>query len=491
MDFTTLTFVSAAEALEKGELSSRELCRMLIEKRESIDSRLKAYIHFNPEKIMAHADEADERRAAGRAYSKFDGLPLAVKDNFAVRGEPCTCASRILKDFISPYDATVTSRLRRAGIIFAGRTNMDEFAMGSTNENSGWEPVSNPWDLQRIPGGSSGGSAAAVGAGEALAALGSDTGGSIRLPAGYCGAVGLKPTYGRVSRFGLVAFASSLDQIGPLTRDTRDSACLLDLMAGPDSKDSTTLPQPPENFTDRLAEGGLKGMRIGLPKEYMDGEGLDPEVKNTVEQAAEKMRQEGAEIIEVSLPHNPYAVAAYYIIAPAEASANLARFDGIRYGMRDEEGAKQGILELYRKTRAKGFGDEVKRRIILGTYVLSSGSHDAYYLRAQKVRTLIRQDFNEAFRQCDILLGPTAPAPASRKGELTSPLEMYLTDAYTLPANLAGICAISLPAAFSKSGLPIAVQLLGPALGEKQLLRTAHQFEQINQLQIGTPDIPA
>ncbi len=489
MNLPVLSFTDAAEALQQQKLSSVELCRKIIDRCLEVDSKLNAFLHFNPEKILEAAAEADARRSAGRPLSRFDGLPLALKDNFAVRGELCTCASKMLENFTSPYDATVVARLREAGIIFAGRTNMDEFAMGSTNENSGVVPVSNPWNPECVPGGSSGGSAAAVAAGQALAALGSDTGGSIRLPAGFCGVVGLKPTYGRVSRYGLVAFASSLDQIGPLTRDVRDSATLLDLISGHDRKDSTSLPHPPTDFAAELDEGNFKGLRIGLAKEYMEGEGLDPQVKNTVEQAAETMRREGAEIVELSLPFNEYAVAAYYIIAPAEASANLARFDGIRYGFRDPQGEREGLMQLYRKTRAHGFGPEVKRRIILGTYVLSSGYHEAYYLHAQKARTLIRRDFANAFSQCDVILAPCSPTPAPAKGKLANPLEMYLTDAYTLPANLAGICGISIPAAFSKNGLPIAVQMLGPSLGEKQLLQAARLFEQTNNLETKTPDL--
>ncbi len=491
MELERMTFCRAAEGLASGEFSSTELCRALIERQAKIDRRINAYLYFDPESILAAAAAADRRRAGGRPLSRFDGVPLAVKDNLAVRGDPCTCASKILRNFTSPYDATVIARLRQAGVVLAGRTNMDEFAMGSTNENSGFAPVANPWDLSRVPGGSSGGSAAAVAASQALAALGSDTGGSIRQPAGFCGVVGLKPSYGRVSRYGLVAFASSLDQIGPLTRDVQDSAAILELIGGHDRLDSTSLPEPCAGFAGRLNEASVKGRRIGLAREYLAGEGLDARVRETVEQAAGTLAEMGAEVVEVSLPHSEYAVSAYYIIATAEASANLARFDGVRYGYRDPEGERQGILELYRQSRARGFGDEVKRRIILGTYVLSSGYHDAYYLRAQKVRTLIRRDFERAFQQCEVILSPCSPTPACRRGELATPLEMYLADIFTIPANLAGICGISLPAAFTAEGLPVAVQLLGPALGESALLTAAAAFEQASGLGLRTPQLSA
>lgn len=487
MDTSKLTFAEAANGLERKDFSCRELAQALINKKEAVDPKIHAFLQFNPEKILEAADASDARRAAGNQLSRLDGIPLALKDNMAAQGDTCTCASKILKNYISPYDATAVARLRDAGIILAGRTNMDEFAMGSTNENSSVEPVSNPWDIERVPGGSSGGSAAAVASKQALAALGSDTGGSIRQPAGFCGVVGLKPSYGRVSRYGLVAFASSLDQIGPITRDVRDSALLLDLIGGHDPLDSTSLPEPCGGFEKALAESEIKGLRVGLAKEYMELGGIDPEVKTTVEQAANKLREHGAEIVEVSLPHTEYAIGAYYIIATAEASANLARFDGVRYGYRNIENDKGSINELYRKSRAAGFGAEVKRRIILGTYVLSSGYHDAYYLRAQKVRTLIRNDFTSAFRECDVILTPTSPTPACKKGELATPLQMYLADIFTNPANLAGICGISLPAAFSENNLPIAVQMLAPPMAESKLLQAARIFEQINNLTIEDP----
>jgi len=475
---TDLTLQGAAELLARGELTSRQLCEALIGRRERVDGAVKAYLYRHDEDALRQADEADRRRRAGRALSRYDGIPVAIKDNLSVRGQPCTCASRILSGYTAPYDATVVARLRAAGIIPAGRTNMDEFAMGSSTENSAVQPTANPWDLARVPGGSSGGSAAAVAAREAVAALGSDTGGSIRQPAGFCGVVGLKPTYGRVSRYGLVAYASSLDQIGPITRDVRDAAILLDLMAGPDEHDATALPEPPPACEAGLAHLSAAGLRVGLPREYFEVDGLSSEVRRAVESAAACLRERGATVVSVSLPRTRYAIASYYIIATAEASANLARFDSIRYGFRDARAEAVGLLEMYRCSRAAGFGAEVKRRIILGTYVLSSGYYDAYYRRAQQVRTLIRHDFTAAFGACDVLLAPVAPTPAFRTGQMSSPLEMYLSDIYTISANLAGVPGVSVPWGQPAGGLPIGVQVLGPALGEVAILRTAALLEQ-------------
>jgi aspartyl-tRNA(Asn)/glutamyl-tRNA(Gln) amidotransferase subunit A len=473
-DAAPLSVSDAVAALEGGLLSSRRLCETLLDRWQAVDGRLGAFVWVDPEAIRLQADAADDRRARGQARSRFDGIPIAVKDNLAATGQPCTCASRILEGYVSPYDATVVRRLREAGFVLFGRTNMDEFAMGSTTESSARGPTANPWDLTRVPGGSSGGSAAAVAAGEALAALGSDTGGSIRLPAGYCGVVGLKPSYGRVSRYGLVAYASSLDQIGSLTRTVRDAALLLDVIGGQDPLDSTSLPAPAGAFGAALDRPEVRNLRLGLPREYFEAEALAPEVRAAVEQAARTFEAMGIRLVGVSLPHLEYAIATYYIIATAEASANLARFDGIRYGRRE---AGDSLLETYRQTRAQGFGDEVKRRIILGTYVLSSGYYDAYYLRAQKVRTLIRADFQRAFQDCDLLLAPVAPTAAPRKGEFASPLEMYLTDIYTISANLAGICGLTVPCGLTAAGLPIGLQLLGPVLGETALLQAGHAFE--------------
>jgi aspartyl-tRNA(Asn)/glutamyl-tRNA(Gln) amidotransferase subunit A len=398
-----------------------------------------------------------------------------MKDLIAVRGQPLGCGSRILEGLVSPYDATVVKRLRAAGAIIFGRLNMDEFAMGSSTENSAYSPTTNPWDSARIPGGSSGGSAASVVAGEAFAALGSDTGGSIRQPAAFCGCVGLKPTYGRVSRYGLVAFASSLDQIGPLTKDTADAALLLRTIAGWDEQDSTSVREPVPDYTEWL-DRGIKGLRLGVPREYMVS-GLDPELRALTQAAIDKLSDLGAEIVEIGLPHTDYAVAAYYIIATAEASSNLARFDGVRYGQRVEG---EDPIQMYCRTRGQGFGAEVKRRIILGTYVLSSGYYDAYYLKAQRVRALIRRDFLNAFERVDAIVGPTTPMPAFRLGEkVDDPLQMYLTDIFTVPCNLAGICGMSIPCGFTRAPkLPVGLQLLGKPLGESQLLSLARAYEQ-------------
>jgi aspartyl-tRNA(Asn)/glutamyl-tRNA(Gln) amidotransferase subunit A len=472
---------AAAAALAQGECSARELCAALLARQEQLEPRIGAFTRREPESLLAAAAAADARRRAGAALSAWDGVPVAVKDNIAVAGEPCGCASRILAGYTAPFDATVTARLRRAGFLFCGRTNMDEFAMGSSTENSGLHPTANPWQLECVPGGSSGGSAAAVAAGMAPAALGSDTGGSIRQPAAFCGVVGLKPTYGLVSRYGLVAYASSLDQVGPLTRSVADAAHLLDVLAGHDPLDSSSLPGAHGHHAAALAEEvGVRGLRIGLPAEYFAAPGLDPEVRRAVEGTAAALEGAGASLRPVSLPSLKYAIACYYIIATAEASANLARFDGIRYGARAADGAE--LLDTYRRSRSRGFGAEVKRRIILGTYVLSSGYYDAYYLRAQKVRTLIRNDFRRVFADCDLILSPTAPTAAWRRGAITDPLAMYLADIYTIAVNLAGICALSLPCGFTRAGLPVGLQLMGPALGERPLLRAAQACEQASGL---------
>jgi len=477
-DGSTYTLVEAAAALEAGRLTAREVCERVLEAAERLQPELNAFTFLDRERCLAEAEEADARRRAGRARSRFDGLPVAIKDNISVIGQPCTCASRILAGYTSPYDATAAARLREAGFVFPCRTNMDEFAMGSTSETGAFGPVANPWSKDHVTGGSSGGSAAAVAAGIVPAALGSDTGGSIRQPAAFCGVVGLKPTYGRVSRYGLVAYASSLDQIGPVTRSVRDAAVLLDVIGGPDSRDSTTLPEKCGGHEAALESGiDVDGLRIGLAAEYMGSEALNPEVRSAVEAAARELERAGARCVDVHFPHLDYAVAAYYIIATAEASANLARFDGVRYGLRVEG---KDLIDTYCRTRAEGFGDEVKRRIILGAYVLSSGYYDAYYLRAQKVRTLIRRDFLNAFEECDVLLCPVAPTPAPRRNGFSSPLEMYLADIYTISANLAGVCGLSVPWTLSSEGLPIGVQLMGPHLGEETLLRAGAFLEQVS-----------
>lgn len=460
--------------LEQGECSSVELVCALLEQIDARDETIGAYVHLDRESALAQARTADAARAAGQRGPLL-GIPLAIKDLLNVRGEPCTCSSRILEGYTAPYDATVIARLREAGAVFLGRVNMDEFAMGSSTENSARRLTRNPHDPERVPGGSSGGSAAAVAGHLAVASLGSDTGGSIRQPAAFCGCVGLKPTYGRVSRYGLTAFASSLDQIGPLTRTVRDAATILQVIAGKDPMDSTSIGMEVPDYAAALTDDvSLKGKRLGLPKEFF-AEGLDPEVESAVRKAAEHCRALGAELVEVSLPHAPYAIATYYIIATAEASANLARFDGIRYGLRVDG---DDPADLYRKTRASGFGPEVKRRIILGTYVLSSGYYDAYYLRAQKVRTLIRKDFDDALKSCDAILGPVTPTPAYRIGEKTGdPLKMYLDDILTVPVNLAGICGMSVPCGVSSDGLPIGLQLIGGAFRERELLAIGHAYE--------------
>lgn len=471
----SLTLAGAVKLLEQGEMTSEALTLSMIDLIERVDPEIRAYVTLDREGALEQARAADARRASGGTGALL-GVPLAIKDLLNVKGQPCTCSSRILEGYRSPYDATAVARLREAGVVFLGRTNMDEFAMGSSTENSAMQVTRNPADLARVPGGSSGGSAAAVAAGEALAALGTDTGGSIRQPAAFCGCVGLKPTYGRVSRYGLTAFASSLDQIGPMTKTVEDAALLLNVMAGRDPLDSTSLDRP---LLDRDAcrRTDLKGMRLGLPKEYFI-DGMDAAVRDSVMRAVEDCRRLGADVVEVSLPHTPYAIAVYYIIATAEASANLARYDGVRYGQRAEGGTDP--IDMYGRTRAQGFGPEVKRRILLGTYVLSSGYYDAYYKKAQKVRRLISRDFEEVFASCDALLAPATPTPAFKIGERTDdPLQMYLSDVFTATANLAGICALSLPSYPTAEGLPIGLQILGPAFGEEKALGVGHALEQL------------
>jgi aspartyl-tRNA(Asn)/glutamyl-tRNA(Gln) amidotransferase subunit A len=470
-----LTISEAAAGLRQKKFSARELMQACLSRVQAVDGKVKAFLSYDEKDAFAQADAADKCFADGSATSQLAGIPIGMKDLLCVKDHPCNCASKILGNFRSVYDATVVRKLKEAGAIIFGRLNMDEFAMGSSTENSGFFTTRNPWDLDRIPGGSSGGSAAAVAADECIATLGSDTGGSIRQPAALCGCVGFKPTYGRVSRYGLVAFASSLDQIGPFSKDVRDTAILLNTISGQDPLDSTSIPEPVPDYVAAL-DGNIKGLKLGIAKEYMIG-GLDPEVGATVQKAIDQLQQLGAEIVEVSLPHTEYAAATYYIIAPAEASANLARFDGIRYGARIE-GADP--TELYSKTRGAGFGAEVKRRIILGTYVLSSGYYDAYYLRAQKVRTLIRNDFIKAFETVDAIVTPTTPTAAFKVGEKSGdPLQMYLSDIFTISCNLAGICGISIPCGFTANPkLPVGLQLLAKPFGESTILKLAHAYEQ-------------
>lgn len=470
-ELTRLTITELQTGFRKGNFTPAEAVRALEDRIQETDPRIGAYLSRNFEAALAAAEIADVSLPLG-------GVPIGIKDVINVLGEQCTCGSKILAGYKAPYDATVIRNLRAAGAIPFGRLNMDEFAMGSSTENSAYQVTRNPWDTSRIPGGSSGGSAAAVAACEAFATLGSDTGGSIRQPASLCGVVGLKPSYGRVSRYGLVAFASSLDQIGPFARSTRDCASILNALAGKDPHDSTSLQLPAEDFTSRLG-GDLKGIRLGIPKEYFV-DGMDPRVRGKVEEAIKVCEGLGAELVEVSLPHTEYAVGVYYIIATAEASANLARFDGVRYGHRAKNPAD--LLDHYKRTREEGFGSEVKRRIILGTYVLSSGYYDAYYLRAQKVRTLIRRDFTAAFEKVDALVCPTSPDLAFKIGErVNDPLRMYLADIFTIAANLAGICGISVPCGLVEEEgkrLPVGLQFLGKPLDESRLLGIADAYEQ-------------
>ncbi len=472
-----LTISELAGNLSRREVSAREAMQSCLNQIARVDGQIHAFISYNAADALAQADAADQEISSGTTHLQKPllGIPIAVKDVLAVKDQPLNCGSKILGNFVSPYNGTAVERLKAAGAIIFGRLNCDEFAMGSSTENSAFGVTRNPWDITRIPGGSSGGSAAAVVAQECSAALGTDTGGSVRQPASLCGCVGLKPTYGRVSRYGLVAYASSLDQIGPVAKNVRDAATLLHTIAGVDAHDSTSVPQPvPDYVGARTGEG--KGLKLGLPKEYLVG-GLETEVKSAVDAAVKKFSELGAEIVEISLPHTDYAIATYYIIATAEASANLARFDGVRYGARVEG---NDPIELYGKTRGAGFGAEVKRRIILGTYVLSSGYYDAYYLHAQKVRTLIRNDFLKAFEKVDAIVTPTSPTAAFKIGEKSDdPLQMYLSDIFTISANLSGICGVSVPCGFTKNPkLPIGLQLLGHPFGEATILRLAHAYEQ-------------
>ena len=470
-DLPALTIAELQSLLRRREISPRELLEALRAQIEKVEPKIDAYLSIDFEAALKEAEKVDVDLPLG-------GVPIAIKDIINVTGQPCTCASKILQGYRAPYDATVICKLRAVGAIPFGKTNMDEFAMGSSTENSSVKLTRNPWDLSRVPGGSSGGSAAAVAANAAFGALGTDTGGSIRQPAALSGVVGLKPTYGRVSRFGVTAFASSLDQVGPLTKTVRDAALIMNAMAGHDPQDSTSLNERVPDYTAALGRE-LKGIRLGLPKEYMI-EGIDAQVRSAIEAAVKQFASLGAEIVDVSLPHTEYGIAVYYFLATAEASANLARFDGVRYGYRAKN--PRDILDHYGRTREEGFGPEVKRRIVLGTYVLSSGYYDAYYLRAQKVRELIRQDFTKAFEKVDAIVSPTSPVPAFKFGERTAdPLQMYLADIFTNTGNLAGICGISVPCGFANvdgKQLPIGLQLLGKALDEARLFKIAHAYEQ-------------
>ena len=485
MNLYELTIRQAGSLLAEKKISSLELTRSILDRIVAVDEKIGAYISVAKQSALNQARLADEALAAGKR-SPLTGIPIAIKDLICTRGMKTTCASKILADFVSPFDATVIEKLQQAGAVIVGKLNMDEFAMGSSTENSAFQLTRNPWDLSRIPGGSSGGSAAAVAADMCLGALGSDTGGSIRQPASHCGVVGLKPTYGRVSRFGLVAFASSLDQIGPLAKDVGDCAVLMNTICGYDPKDSTSVPRDVPDYCTAF-NGDLKGLKVGIPKEYHT-DGLDSEVSAAVSGAIRTIEALGAECMSVSLPHTEYAVAVYYVIAPCEASSNLARYDGVKYGFRDK--AAENLIDMYRKTRSAGFGPEVQRRIILGTYALSAGYYDAYYKKASQVRTLIMQDFQQAFETCDVILSPVAPTPAFKLGEkIDDPLTMYLSDIFTLSANLAGIPGISVPCGFSSEGLPIGLQIMGAHFDEETLLRTAYHFEQATEFHKQKPEI--
>ncbi|MBQ1429176.1 MAG: Asp-tRNA(Asn)/Glu-tRNA(Gln) amidotransferase subunit GatA [Kiritimatiellae bacterium] len=466
MELWEMGIRAAQDGLAKGEFTATDLVKAIAARRAAEDGRIGAYLTF------------DEEGALRLAAENPKSVPIAVKDLINVKGQPCTCGSKILKGYVSPYDATVIANMKRNGFIPCGRVNMDEFAMGSSTENSALGVTRNPYDTERVPGGSSGGSAAAVGGNLAIAALGTDTGGSIRQPASFCNCYGLKPSYGRVSRYGVTAFASSLDQVGPMTKSVEDAAVLLGAIAGRDPMDGTTPDEPVPDYLKEIEGASLKGVRLGLPKEYFSVTGLDPEVKAVTDAAIDKCANAGAELVEVSLPHTDYAMSVYYIVAPAEASANLARFDGVRYGHRSAEA--KDVYSLYVKSRSEGFGPEVKRRIIMGTYVLSSGYYDAYYGRAQKVRTLIKRDFDEVFGKVDALLTPCAPTPAFRLGELQDPITMYLNDLFTIPSSLAGVCAASVPAGFTASAhLPVGVQFICGGFEESRLLRVSKAFEDL------------
>ncbi len=487
MSLHKLTLHELQKKFTAGDVTACEIVQAYTLRMNQVEPKVKAYITVEKESAMVQAEELDRKLKGWRRTLPLMGMPLAIKDNICTEGVLTTCASRILGSFVPPYDATVITRLRAQGYLLLGKSNLDEFAMGSSTENSAFGPTRNPWNLSCIPGGSSGGSAAAVAADECVAALGSDTGGSIRQPAACCGVVGLKPTYGRVSRYGLVAFASSLDQIGPITKDVPDAALMLNVIAGHDPLDSTSAALPVPDYTRAFRRRDLKKIKVGVPKEYF-GAGLAPEVETAVRAAIDELQRLGGEIKDVSLPMTPAAVATYYLIATAEASSNLARYDGVRYGVRSKEA--KDLLEMYVKTRQEGFGPEVKRRIMLGTYALSAGYYEAYYAKAQAARTLMRREFEAVFRDVDILVTPVTPTPAFKLGEkVDDPLQMYLSDIYTISVNLAGLPAISLPCGFSKAGLPIGLQLIGKPFDEETMLRAARAYELVTAWRTKRPHI--
>ena len=486
MELHTLTIHALHDLLVKKEVTSREATEALYRRIGDVEGKVKAYLRLTEEEAFRQADQAHSKIASGKGMGDLIGVPIGLKDILCTKGIQTTCGSKILEGYIPFYDGTVIKKLKERDAVFLGKLNMDEFAMGSSTENSGFHVTHNPWDLKRIPGGSSGGSAAAVAADECIGALGTDTGGSIRQPAACCGVVGLKPTYGRVSRYGLIAFASSLDQIGPITKDVEDCAILLNAVSGYDPCDSTSVNTGVPDFKQSLKKD-VKGIRIGIPEEYFL-EGMDAEVEKAVRDAIDSFKKWGADVQRVSLPHTEYAVAVYYIIATAEASSNLARYDGVKYGLRSK--GYRDLMEMYTQTRAKGFGKEVKRRIILGTYVLSAGYYEAYYRKASQVRTLIKNDFQEAFQKVDVIVAPTAPTPAFRIGEKTgNPLQMYLSDIHTIPVNMAGIPAISIPCGFNHEGLPIGLQIMGKHFDEGMLLRVAYTFEQNTDFHLKKPSL--
>lgn len=474
-----------ARILREKQASSVEITESVLGRIKAVEKKIRSYVTVNPDLALEMAQEADRRLASGAA-GPLTGIPIAVKDNMCVKGHRTTCASGILANFVPPYDATVVRRLRDAGMVILGSANMDEFAMGSSTETSYWGPTRNPWNLDLIPGGSSGGSAAAVASGEAIVSLGSDTGGSIRLPAAFCGVTGIKPTYGAVSRYGLVAYASSLDQIGPITRDVPDLALMLNLLCGHDPKDSTSVPREYPDFTDFL-DTPVKGMTLGLPREFF-GKLESPDVERAISEARSVLEGLGVKFVELSLPYLDYGIAAYYIIAPSEASSNLARYDGVKYGHRSQK--FDGMIDMYCQTRAEGFGPEVKRRIMLGTYALSSGYYDAYYLKAAKVRTLITKDFKRAFEECDAILCPTAPSPAFKIGEkIDDPIQMYLTDVFTIPVNMAGLPGMAIPGRFSEDGLPIGLQFIAPHFEEARLIQLGAAFQRETDFHLKRPPV--
>lgn len=476
LELYSLTISEVRDLLIKKDISVMDIVNAIYHRIDAVEDKVKAFVTITKDRALEMAQEAQKRidPEGKQGDPLILGIPLAIKDNMCIKGIPTTCSSKILSNFIPPYESTVTSRLSEQGYILIGKTNMDEFAMGSSTENSGFHITKNPWDLERIPGGSSGGSAAAVAADECIAALGSDTGGSIRQPAALCGVVGMKPTYGRVSRYGLVAFASSLDQIGPITKNVRDSAILMNVISGRDPFDSTSVPVPVPDFTAVL-DRGIKGMKIGIPREYFI-EGMDKEIEESVKEAIKKLESLSAIPVEVSLPHTGYAIATYYILATSEASSNLARYDGVKYGLRAEG---KDLMDMYMNTRSQGFGPEVKRRIMLGTYALSSGYYEAYYKKAQQVRTLIKKDFEDAFKEVDVIVTPTSPTAAFKIGEKTSdPLQMYLSDIFTISVNLAGVPAISVPCGFTSNNLPIGLQFIGKHFDEEAILEIACAYEQ-------------